>query len=68
MSIPGDIDRVMTARPAPAGKPGRIRRRPRTAIDPADACPACGDYLNVRWRGRGWCIICDERELFGRER
>jgi len=45
----------------PKPKPKKRRRRKRAD---APTCSTCGDQLTVRWRGRWWCICCDERELF----
>lgn len=51
----------------PATTPARPKPRlkPRKLLDPAIYCHVCGREKCVFWRGKAWCIHCDERELFG---
>ena len=51
----------------PSSKPTRQTRRRTTAPD-ACRCPKCGDELAIYWRGRAWCVACDEAALFGQAR
>ena len=51
----------------PPSKPTRQTRRRPTAPD-ACRCPKCGDELCVYWRGRAWCVACNEVALFGQAR
>ena len=43
-------------------------RRTKRRADPSARCPRCGEYLTVAWRGRLWCILCDDSELFDERR
>lgn len=50
------------ARPKTKQKSKRGNRKRRVI---SDLCPACGDERAIRWRGRGWCVVCDAIALFG---
>lgn len=32
---------------------------------PVLRCERCNDELTVWWKGRPWCAVCDDDELFG---
>jgi hypothetical protein len=69
VGVLGNVDQSKTAKDAKTAKgntAGRVakRRKPSTA----NLCPTCDDELAVRWRGRWWCVTCDESEQFPKQK
>ena len=64
MNYTTQTDHEMTRTPATAKTPRGVKRRS-SIIPPEWQCPTCGEELCIFAHGRAWCIVCDERELFG---